>query len=363
MIRDFGFRELLVKTIRWANANDRTERMAQPNVREVGTSYERTGGSPINPPVVRRSDRKLFSGHDRVAAAGLMKLDRLVVHLMEGTDAEMSEVALIENAYRRHDDRDALKRQLVELRAAQLSKRPVTKLRDAPPARGRPPSAEGVARKEVAPALRTTAAALKQAVYRDRKKEAAAAGGTPEGAEAAGGAREGRSPAPAAPSVPPPPPIETFGLPMPGGWLAELVPAARARIDRADRLLQQAQAELKGLMDLEHFDPGKAQDLHEAVHRAAHTVRSARPAALCPWCKGQDDIDCMACRGHRFADAGQMAMKGLPPELVDVDDPQVSVNGTYMQLATWRAKQGAASILPENRGKNGKRNGGVEHGR
>lgn len=360
MIRDFGFRELLVKSIRWADANDRTERMAQANVREVGSSYERTGGSPINPPVVRRSDRKLFSGHDRVAAAGLMKLERLVVHLMEGTDAEMFEVALIENAYRRHDDRDALKRQLVELRAASISKRPVTKLRGAPPARGRPPGNEAVAREEVAPALRTTPAALKQATYRDRRKARPAASGTEVvGQGAAGGERKPSDPTDT-PTVTPAP-IETFGLPV-ADELLELVAAVTARLRKADRLIQQAVGELTGLQEIPGYSGTKAQELRETVRRAGATLRAELPEGLCPWCKGQAAIECMSCFGQRFATAGQM--RGVPEELLwRGDDAWVSVSGKFELLVDWRVKQSNASILPENRGKNGKRNGGVEHGR
>jgi ParB-like chromosome segregation protein Spo0J len=358
-VKRIGIREMQLARINIPDPPDLLERMTTERVRAMAASLEATNG-PLHAPVVRRSDKKLIAGWDRIAACRLMKRDRVEVLLVDGTDEEMAELALVENLYRRQDDRDALTRQLVELRAARLSKQGVTKVRTA----GRPKTVEAQVREQVAQERNTTPAALKQAAYRDRKKARAVeapAGDLGSSGRAAGGDRAD-DPADAA-NLTPSPPIETFGLPLPDD-LAALVTAAQAHLDKAAKLVTQAVAELNHLQNLDGYDGTKAQDLREIVRRAGAVVRESRPEAVCPWCKGEPAITCMACRGQRFATKAQMA-GDVPRELLARGAAAaVTVNGRLVLLAEWRpsGEPGGAAKPPEKRGGNGPRNGASGQG-
>ncbi len=319
MIRDLGYREMRVKRIVWADPNDKFERMAQQRVREMGVTFDQT--SIINAPVVRRSDRKLFAGHDRVAAAELMKREHMLVHVMQGTDDEMAELAIVENLHRRRDDQDALRRQLQELRAARLPKQSVTQT----PLRGRPKSPEGRARDELAPALQTTPAALKQAAYRDRKKERDATTPPPESTPANRDA--------------PPPPIRSFGMPIAEHLRAE-VEARQLHTDKADRLNQQLLAELTRMSILDPESNPKSRELHALFRIAGAQLRLARPEWLCPYCKGEADLPCMSCSGRRWWDASQIT-SAIPDELLlEGEQAHVVVDGRApVPLAKWLARR------------------------
>ena len=120
-------RWLGIKTVRLESLSlpgDHKKRTASPHVIALAASIKANANAPINPPVVwwfdsdtKKKPRRVCAGGDRVAALALNGAAALEVNAFEGTEADFLRIRAHENAHRRHDDRDAWLRSLVEASA------------------------------------------------------------------------------------------------------------------------------------------------------------------------------------------------------------------------------------------------------
>jgi hypothetical protein len=210
------------------------------------------------------------------------------------TPQERRDIVRDENLHRRVVDRDALIKQRVDESEAAIQEALVAAVHDNETLGGRKPgrpkSARGEAREQVARELGTTPDAVRVAEARATTAEL-----------------------PNKSSETLPPPVETYGLPLVTAAEADELRAIQAAIDQADQALRRAQAALRSVETVPLFKG--AQQLLAQVHQAAAEVRRARPAACCPYCKRLPALMavCTGCRGTGFIDGD--AMMGVAAEL------------------------------------------------
>lgn len=272
---------------------DIQQRKGQPHVIELAESIrERTGGRPIHLPTVEYPSMSLIAGRDRVAALLLNGARSIEVQLVsQVTEKERRDLERDENIHRRVDDRDALIRQRVDEREAEIEE----SRRDVPPEPkpGRPKTARGEAREQVARELGTTPDAVRVAEARAVAEEL---------------------PNKSSETQPPlPPPVETYGLPLVSDVEAQELRDVQAAIDEADHALRRAQAALRRVEGVPLFR-GVSQLLAQ-VHGVGVEVRRARPTAVCPYCKRLPGMVglCRGCNGSAFVSAD--ALLGIADEL------------------------------------------------
>jgi hypothetical protein len=262
-------------------------RMKLPHVVELSESIgKRTGKRPIHLPTVEYPSKELLSGGDRMAAQLLLGYRSVWVQpVSQLTPQERRDIVRDENLHRRVIDRDALIRQRVEEAEALIELERSSLPPDRKP--GRPKTARGEAREQVALELGTTPDAIRVA-------EARAA--APEIVNKSS-------------DTPLPPPVETYGLPLVTDMESAEISAYQGAIDDADRWLRRAQAALSS----QEGGPfaGPAQHLGRQVHRVAADVRAARPAAVCPYCKRIPRLvgnpgGCPGCGGRGFVSTEDM---------------------------------------------------------
>jgi hypothetical protein len=299
VLRWMGYKQVAVKTI--VLPSDVKRRQKLPHVIELAKSIAELGEEPIHAPTIAAKTKKLIAGRDRMAALLLNEVSDCWVRLVEGTKQELADLEVDENLHRRHDNRDELIARRVakvegqieaEIEAGEL---PDTAYGNA----GRPKTARGEARERVARELGTTSEAVRAAEHRATAKA---------------------SPAPSE-GKPLVPPVEIWGLPipeaMPGYEFAEIVNVQR-EIDAADKALRAAQAALTKLGEgggCGVIGQRLAAMLRANVHDVAAAVRRARPAALCPYCKGivERRAKCTGCQGIGYV--GEEALEGIADEL------------------------------------------------
>jgi len=100
-------------------------RLKMAHVRALAETFEDTGGSPIDLPVVRMDFKpwELLSGGDRCAALVLVgRADRILVRPVECTNLEARFLRAIPNAHRRQD-RDQWLAELVGAKSEQAEER------------------------------------------------------------------------------------------------------------------------------------------------------------------------------------------------------------------------------------------------
>lgn len=303
---------------------DVKSRMKLPHVIELAESIrERTGNRPIHLPTIEYPSKELLAGGDRIAACLINGDAKVWVQpVSQLTDQERRDIVRDENLHRRADDRDALIRQRVaereeEIQAQRIEAGPDVRDDDGFLIRkpGRKKTAKGEAREEVARELGTTPGAVRAAEARasaphvhfwtaveddgDGVTEACSCGET----------RGGDGPVPG-----PPPPVDTYGLPL----LTDVVETAQVILQQeiiahADAALRRAQAELGKLANLPMVRG--AQQLIAQVHEVAAAVRRARWSAVCPYCKRLPHfvIGCKPCGTSGFVGADDML--GVADEL------------------------------------------------
>lgn len=299
------------------------------SIREVGV---------INLPVVAweldgEKRRELVAGCDRVAALvvnGLKPTDSIEVRCFDADSAEdVRRVRIHENLHRRHDDRDALLRELVAMsgggandrpqqpdeadeksdawtddlldlpsgpvlvEAAPVPENPLADFADAwvepepapaitaQPVRkkaGRPKTEKGAARERAAAVAGTTPEAVRAAEYRDRKKR-----GEVEPKQAS-----------------------SDGLSPDAERVCDGLDDVAHALTQAQRRLTVLLTDFPGLA--ERFNIGGARSL---LSEAATFIRGIRPAGPCCYCSG--DGECQACRKSRWLTADQL--DNAPAEL------------------------------------------------
>ncbi len=280
------------------------------------------------PPIRLNEKRELVQGRHSMAAALLIEKRELRADIVRyDSDLEQQIDVIAENLRRRVLDAERRERdlgRLFELTVKML---------------GAPPAPNGKSRT----AADTVSAVPRQKADATTRKEAieqaaATAGVSPRTVERAV-AKAKPSPAPRPPKEEAPAiDLRTFGLGVPAP-LATAIPPVQALIDQADRHMRSALAVLTKLKAIPEMDfPGPvANRLHEDVQRAAQMVRGARPAAICPWCKAQPTISCVACEDRGYVT--QSALNGVPWELLaQGDDAMVSVKGNLVPLAQWKER-------------------------
>ena len=316
---------------------DTLERQKRPHVVALAASIRELGDKPHNAIVARkvRLGWEIIEGRDRFSALLLNGAKKTWIHVVEeATPLELLKCEIHENLHRRHDDKAALTRALID-RAEDLVRRHVSpKSGDLAPAH-RPETPRGEGRRIVAEA---EGVALDTVIRRDQRAKAREEGAPTE--------KSDRSVAHAEP-----PPIETWDLPISDELRAKVV-ALQAALKS---IAQSAAAQQATAGKLDGLPPGIAAQIRDQAHALGALARAAMPTHLCPYCKGNPDAEkdaCRFCKGALFARAEQMA--DVPPELL---------NGTltYAQWCKGKAPgPGSANLQETIRGKPPKKAAALE---
>ncbi|MCA1824373.1 MAG: hypothetical protein LC640_08960 [Frankia sp.] len=279
------------------------QRLAAPHVRALADS-----GEILQPPAIRKADRSVIYGADRLAAQHVRGDVEALVWVVNCDDDEAARLRLIENLHRRHDDRDALADALVALELRRLEAATAASQGMTPPVisgqpdrkPGRPVTDKGKAREAAAKALGTTKEAIRSAEKRAAKDTDQV--------------------------------IDFHEAPpaVPGLDVA-------TALDEIDRHLRAA---LTGITKLakehpeltERFPLGDVKwTLKEKV---APGIRACKPEGRCPYCKlvASELPNCAACKGSGWVTGDQM--RDVPKELL-LDGPGegIFVGGKFVTLA------------------------------
>lgn len=287
-------------------------RMKEERVAELAKNIEENG--LLHPPTVRRSDRKLVAGRDRVAAFMFLKRKNIQVRHVECTDKECESIELSENVFRRNQtaaERNKMIKQLVDLQIEILAEREwEDKPRGKGSGSGRPKAIQTQAREEVAKAL-----GVKPDSVRRAEDRAAAADAEADG--------------------PVEPCIGTFGVEISKEFTDECL-GIQAYLEQADKHVRQAQNALTQLANSEYeFQDAELTHYRDSLRDVGAALRAASPVSLCPYCKGTEGYqeNCSAaCRC--FGWVGSAVMENCPPELLSQDEPMVRhMDGHYVALA------------------------------
>jgi hypothetical protein len=271
---------------------DLRQRQKQPHVVALAETFRRFGDRPGNRCwVVKRSKGwELVAGRDRFAALMLNESKRVPVEeVVDATPDELADLEEIENLYRRPvKDRDALIAAHVAKVAARLEAERGGSGTAVPKPNGRPKTVKAEASEKVAAAMQSTPAAVRQAVKRAEAKERDGAGGPTVPMGQSGDARPSTGA--------PPPPIDTYGHPLPDDVRDLVVPVVDAmRVINAK--LVAAQGCVSVLSTLVGADQAVEQRIREAIHDAAAFTRSRTPTHLCPYCLGKKPArGCTVCK-------------------------------------------------------------------
>lgn len=274
---------------------DFAERLKRPHVVELSTSVKRYG--VLASPMVRAEDRRVLYGRDRIASAVLAGLTHVDCKLVECTDEEAAEIELVENVHRRHDPstaRDQLSR-LIQMYARQA----VDTLPEPEPgaplenlARKTP---IGVARERVAREIGVKPESLRRRLNRTKAAQRK---------EVLSGERPAE-----------PPCIELVGMEVTDEFL-QSVSKAQMMLKAAESHANLVTAALQALDDAGvDFPKGRLERLLEEAKSLRYTLTNARPAALCPYCKGLPSVQphCAACLQGGWISAEQA--RHVPREL------------------------------------------------
>jgi hypothetical protein len=311
-----AYRRVTVKSL--SLPGDIAQRMREPRVVALAESTDELGGEAMHAPTIDGDTNRLIAGRDRMAATLLRKRKHVWVHVgIDWTPEELLKAEIHENLHRRHDDKAALTRRLVD-KATELlddarrntgSDVPVLRNESGP---GQPKTTRQEARELVAAAAGETVATIKK---RDQRAQARD--------EAAG--------QPAATLTGPPPPIETYGHAPPASVAGAAAPVVEL-LRKIDQLLRQAQS-AAGLLSETPCDPAVAQRVRSVLHDVAAQVRAEMPTHLCPYCYGELGRDCKACGGRGYVT--RQAFESAPVErrgLTWDDVPAIDVDVRAAQL-------------------------------
>lgn len=286
---------------------DFAARLKAGHVKELSRS---TARFLIHKPLVRYSDWQLISGGDRVAAATLRRCKRIMVRAIECTDTQIAILRAEENVHRRSDSSERLKLQdeLIALYTAEEEEARRRVPHD-PEVYEHRKSPKTIARERVAKKLGVQPESLNRAERKRRQTLRAV--------------EQLEDPTPC---------IETLGMDIDAG---ELMPVARIK-----GLIEAALASVSGVRrqlglirtDQLPFSEGRLQRLIQQTDDLKEALKGAMPASVCPWCKGQPEVQerCTACLGHGYITDNQTI--GVPRELKDPEKPAIMVNGQLQPL-------------------------------
>jgi hypothetical protein len=308
-------------------SDDFDKRLVQTHVIKLADSIRKLG--LIHYPLVRMgATLEVIAGEDRVAACVLLNLDSVTCRLVSCTDAEVLELREAEN----RDRRNHTGTELAELVQKKLETLP-------PPAAltpekhvGRPKLEKTLALEEVAEEAGISKDAARKKIERAQKKA--------QRAQEAGDAPEASAP-----------PFETWGRAVDPVLLAETAEAHRALTDAASKV-STALGRLTAIQNKALIRDGLANQLAELLKEASRSLRHARPAALCAWCKGQPDLrkGCAACLGAAYlleANMGSVPAELKYPQAIMVGGkPMALVEVTLEQAEASRNTPGVVELVP-----------------
>ncbi len=325
---------------------DWRERLESESVKRLAAS-----GDILQPPAIRKADQSVIWGGDRLAALHARGAQEAECWEIDCDEETAEEMRLVENAHRRHDNRDELLDRLVILHQRRLEQQkqrddqlPYAAYDNSERQPGRPKTTVGEAREAVAAAVGTTPEAVRAAQSR-----VAAETGPPSAQGKALGDASLVS-------------LSPLGSATPGLDIA-------VALDGIDRLLTQAVTGITKLCK-EHpelTDRFPLQDLKwELQRKVAPGLRAMKPIGVCGYCKGWPGEleNCAACRGSNWLTSDQV--KDIPPDLLVVGEGAgIYREGRFVTLAELdkaRAKKsgpgttaGKTPVVgqPPNRGQTG----------
>lgn len=312
-----GYKQAALKSL-IVDAADIRKRMKSAHIADLAQNIRDSGDDLIHAPTVRAGTKELLCGRDRLAALLMLKVKKAWVHLVDCDDREAKELEVWENVYRRPiSNRAELLASLVAQKEQEIKAKRGAEGGTVSPAPQQSVKAE--ARRQVARAAGVSPASVKKAEQRAAAKESAAGAGTPLLREPAASAAE--------PALSPEPgTLDLLGCDDNSARaVAKFARKDQDAIDEADKYLRLAQTALT------HMTPGTVQQqLHADVHRVASRVRSHRPDAICPWCKGLPKSEAGACQPCGGAGYVSEEVAGRAPgELVNADAPMVAIDGKF----------------------------------
>lgn len=294
-----GFKTVAIK--RLTLAGDIRARLEAPHVYERSQSIKRLG--LLHPPVVRKSDMRVCSGNDRIAAMLLLGETEVLVQLVECTDKELAEVEAAENCQRRHSNEEARnwQRRLLALYEEMVSEQPQAITADQKYNAGK--SSRGIKRQAVERLARETGVkpdTVKKRLQRGRKADkkrqdlhAQVTGEAPPAFED----------------------LELLGMDVDEAFVRDMTQVVRHIGDLGVRLTAARNAMgilLKASLPL---PTAKFVRMAEDLSALAAAMRGAKPVALCPYCKGLPTIQeqCVGCVRTGWVCADQAP--GIPSQL------------------------------------------------
>lgn len=283
-------------------------------------------------PVVEAVTMKLVAGQRRLAALMADGVKRHVVHLVEGTPAELRRLAAVENLHRGHsDDLGELTRAYVDGIEAEVEQERAGERCECGHLRSQHNGIDGVELEcsvldagsgrgcecsafELPPDSPRKPGRPKTARGEARARAAADAGTTPEAIRK----REARAEAKEAEPTQDdehevlPPPIDMLGVGAQRGWLQRVRDAAN-HIAAIDQQLRQLQGQAR------YLPQPHQQRLYAALHDAAAIARALKPEVVCAICRDPDGSKgkrkgCLSCAGLGWLTAE--GKKGLHPSVL-----------------------------------------------
>jgi ParB-like chromosome segregation protein Spo0J len=275
-------------------------------VQALAETYAQVG--TLHAPVVRwvpTADRqqnhehnRVLAGRDRIAAHMLIGSTELEVRYVECTDEEARRIELIENAHRRHDRGEqatALKALQEVLRVAE--EQLIEQM-------GRQPT-----RREVHAAAAPVLGVLPETVARKERE-----------VKATNGKRKPTSG------------LETWGLELDDAWHENLTKLTVAMESLAGSVTK-ALAASAFLQDNQLVTPAFAANVRQELASLSRIIRDNQPVALCPYCKGQEELQdkCGCCIGTGWV--GPSKLRSAPEPLKDAKNLKVARAGELRTLS------------------------------
>ncbi len=303
-----GIRTVKISSLRLPGDMDARQKTAR--VQQLAASFQHT--PLLNAVIVRyvnATDRTnsllnakhntLLAGRDRVAGKMLRGDVDIEAKLIECDDEEARAIELTENAYRRHDKAEQ-KEALAELERvlAVTEERLIEEM-------GRQPT-----RREIHTAAAPALGVLPETVARKERE-----------VKATNGKRK-------APSD-----LQTWGLELDEAYAGKLAQVT-ASMEALARALTAAQAASAFLQDNDIVPPSLASNVRQELMGLGRMVREHVPVALCPYCKGQDELQktCAGCVGVGWVGASKL--KTAPEPLKDAFELRVVQNGNVVAMKT-----------------------------
>jgi len=284
---------------------DMRKRAESTQVSGLADSLTRVG--LLHNPVVRKADKKVLSGRDRIAACMANGDETVEVLYVDCTDDEAAEIKIAENVYRRTYTADARARMIADLyKRIQSETDSPSEPEPGPRKRGRPKGARGKAITQVASEYGVSESAVLKA-----EREAKDKLNTPVLES----------------------PINAFGLPLTNDFIAEMI-IVRRYIDDSQVRTRTATASLTMLEKADTSVPiWRVQAIKESLQAVYQELQHLKPASVCPYCKGispyQDE--CSACKKTGWV--GSNIMEVCDPVLLSTEVPTIMVCGEIVPLS------------------------------